>query len=75
METPSKNVQLLEYLAMKLCFIFQFQQVPFAFTLVLGETLISSETSGFDQLWLDRPYFTKVIRVGVLLILKKIRSR
>ena len=50
METPSKNVKLLEYLVMKLCFIFQFQLVPFAFTLVLGETLISSEASDFDQL-------------------------
>ena len=36
-ETPSKNVRLWQYVAMKLSFIFKFQLVPFASTLILGD--------------------------------------
>ena len=40
-ETPCKNELLRQYLAMKLSFIFQFQLVPFAFILILGDPFIS----------------------------------
>ena len=39
-ETLSKIVQLWQYLAIKLSFIFQFHLVPFAFILILGGPLI-----------------------------------
>ena len=40
--SPSKNVQLWWYLARKLSLIFEFQLVPFAFSLILGEPFMVS---------------------------------
>ena len=38
--TSSKNAQLWQYLTMKFSFIFQFQLVPFVFTLISGDPFI-----------------------------------
>ena len=38
---PLQNVHLWQYLVMKLSFIFQFQLTFFAFSLILGDPLMS----------------------------------
>ena len=40
-ENLVQNVQLWQHLAMKLSFIFQLQVVPFGFTFILRDPLIS----------------------------------
>ena len=40
--SPSKNVQLWQHFAMKLSSIFEFQLVPLAFSLILGDPFMVS---------------------------------
>ena len=61
---PPKNVQLWQFLAKKSSFIFEFQLVPFAFSLTLGDLFMVSHSLSWCHIMGSVNFFQKKLFMG-----------